>query len=139
MGFASITRQNLQTIYFVKLTILYNIQWYVSHIQKWYQNDVINIPNDSFWGFCINKAHLIFKTKMTIRNSQIFLIVINIFYLICYKCSKLKPHLVKSYLILLKRWTCLTHLYGLRLEWRPLFGYSNLKCTQQWKWIVFLN
>jgi hypothetical protein len=30
-------------------------------------------------------------------------------YLMYYKCSKLKVHLVKSYLILFKQWTCLTH------------------------------
>jgi hypothetical protein len=36
------------------------------------------------------------------------------FYLMYYKCSMLKIHLVKSYLILFKKWTCLTHLHGLK-------------------------
>jgi hypothetical protein len=35
--------------------------------------------------------------------------MMNFFNLMYYKCSKLKVHLVKSYLILFKQWTCLTH------------------------------
>jgi hypothetical protein len=36
------------------------------------------------------------------------------FYLMYYKCNKLKAHLVKSYLILFKQWICLTHSHLLK-------------------------
>jgi hypothetical protein len=31
-----------------------------------------------------------------------------------YKCSKAKARLMKSYLILFKKWTRLTHIHGLK-------------------------
>jgi hypothetical protein len=38
-------------------------------------------------------------------------IFLNLMY---YKCGKLKLHLVKSYLILFRQWTCLTHSHLLK-------------------------
>jgi hypothetical protein len=40
--------------------------------------------------------------------------MMNFFYLMYYKCSKLKVHLVKLYLILFKQWTYLTHSHLLK-------------------------
>jgi hypothetical protein len=40
--------------------------------------------------------------------------VMKLFCLMYYKCSKAKARLMKSYLILFKKWTCLTHIHGLK-------------------------
>jgi hypothetical protein len=42
--------------------------------------------------------------------------MMNFFYLMYYKCSKLNIHLAKSYLILFKEWTCLTHSHLLKFK-----------------------
>jgi hypothetical protein len=83
---------------------------------------------DYSWRFCVNKTHLTFSMKMPIKNTSNTSKMMKFFNLMYYKCSKLKVHLVKSYLILFKKWTCLKMNWNFRKD--NFFGYPNLDCPQ---------